>query len=69
MEFLNKHRSASLLPAEDFNLTFSVDRLLAKYIENHGQWGKEERTGRARLENVLGTLQKVGAISESDNTV
>ncbi|RLM65344.1 hypothetical protein C2845_PM16G03030 [Panicum miliaceum] len=69
MEFLNKHRSASLLPAEDFNLTFSVDRLLAKYIEYHGEFGKENRTGRERLENVLGTLQKVGAISESDNTV
>jgi hypothetical protein len=69
MEFLNKHRSASLVPAEDFIPTFSTCKLLAKYTEKHGEFGKETSTGRKRLENVLDTLQKEGAISKLDNTV
>lgn len=69
MEFLKKHRSASLVPAEDFVLTFSTHKLLAKYTEKYGEFGKEMGTGRERLENVLGILQSEGAISELDNTV
>lgn len=70
IEFLNKHKAASKVPAEDCPIKLAIHKLLEKYEKTHGKIGQEkDGKGRRRLLKVLNILEKEGVICMIDNKV